>query len=90
MQTETEQLSSAFSKILRQWLTPEEMEDINTANELSADPRLCESHKYCDAHEAMSQAFQLTFSRSIDYRYDTDTNMINEAWGISKAMKFLN
>jgi len=90
MQTPTEQLSSAFTKIISQWLTRDEIEQINTLNENTDYEGYCASHRFCDPNAALLQAFKETFGREADFSSMEDTNMMNKAHGISKAMKFLN
>lgn len=83
-------LSLIFNKILNEWLSSEEITEINTIN---APPEymkagMCASHEYCDPNEAMAEAFEMVFGRELDVLNNDDITIVNEAWKISKVNQF--
>lgn len=84
------ELSVNFSKILNEWLTQEEITSINQLNStqeyLESDS--CASHEFCDSNQAMVEAFEKVYNREPDTRIDSDVEIINQAWAISKQNQF--
>ena len=57
MTIETTALANRFADILRDWLTPGDWKEMRKRN--AALPQgICASHDFCDANEAMLEAFQ--------------------------------
>lgn len=52
-----EKLARDFSDVLQKWLTPEQMEEVNKRNAAETSPGVCHSHDFCDANEAMLEAY---------------------------------
>lgn len=50
-------LAKAFAAILKEWASPEEWTTMRRANAAETDPTICASHDFCDANEAMAEAF---------------------------------
>lgn len=69
-------LKKAFRSILREWLTPEQIAEVNRLN--TEDSDCCHSHDFCDANEAMIEAVRRVFKRDIDF--DNDMDLINSTW----------
>jgi hypothetical protein len=71
-------LAAAFSKVIRSWLTPEQLAEVNRRNKVE-EP--CYSHTYCDANQAMIDAME-----SLGLEFDgTDftITLVNEAWELA-------
>jgi hypothetical protein len=51
-----EQVAKEFSKVLRSWLTPEQMTEVIALNREEKSPGICHSHDFCDANMAMLEA----------------------------------
>ncbi len=88
--TQTEQVSKKFSEVLREWLTPAEMDEVIIRNE---EPRykegeLCATHDFCDANMAMFEAIEKVTGTEPDTQSDEFTKLFNEAWVMAKANKF--
>lgn len=60
------QVARAFSKVLRNWLTPEEMTQVIAANKAERNPNICHTHDYCDANMAMCAAFEKVLGATED------------------------
>ena len=78
-------LAKQFTKVLNEWLTPEQLAEVRRLNATPEYARCCATHNYCDANQAMLDAFAETFGR--DYQSD-DVDVINEAWDRAKAKEF--
>lgn len=91
-----EAISVTFSKLLREKLTPEQMDAINASNKAGGySDSVCASHDHCDANVVMTEAFA-TFGISQDRIIDGDgiqsaelLNLWNSAWCLSKKNHFL-
>jgi len=83
-------LAKEFSKILKGWLTKEELNEINYKNENNPEYQdgVCATHDYCDPNEAMLQAFKKVNRREFDFSSDKDSAEINIAWNKAKQKKF--
>ncbi len=84
------ELGIEFSRVLKEWLTADEMREVIRANNNSSDGPFspwCASHDYCDANEAMLEAFENYFGREPELNGD-DGYTIDEAWFIAKAADF--
>lgn len=87
-----------FSRVLREWLTPEEMADVVATNKRdNPGDSICASHNYCDANMAMELAFHnLDLKTCFDVsdegeetpEYIEANRLWNEAWSIAKASGF--
>lgn len=84
----TQQLATEFGNVLRQWLPPEEVHDVNTRNMSEPDSSVCHSHDFCDANMAMTQAWQNLTGAEFDPMNDADSATFNAAWRIAKADGF--
>ena len=84
-----EELSNAFSIVIREWLTENQLANVNYMN----NPLLptCATHDFCDANMAMLKAWiLLTNEKEIDVRNETDRNLVNAAWKFSRDEEFQN
>lgn len=89
--TPAKQLSTKFSAIIREWLTAEEIAEVNEKNEKAAWAGCCATHDYCDTNQAMLDAHKTVFNTpDIDLGDNATIDMMNKAWDISKKAKFQN
>lgn len=82
------ELSHEFSRVLREWLTDDEMAQVIERNAEVDDPRVCASHDFCDANMAMYEAFERVMGHPIDTRKKADVAMWDKAWNMAKASDF--
>lgn len=77
-------LSSEFSRILREWLSPDELAEINQRNSTSEYSGCCASHDFCDPNQAMVEALEMF---GLDF-HPRLCGLVNEAWGIASRSRF--
>lgn len=90
-------IASTFSNVLREWLTPIQIAKVITRNLREHDDMVCHSHDFCDANEAMNEAFKRVLGRGMylidasatQEQKDDDTDLWGEAWGIAKQARFV-
>ena len=89
---EPKELANAFSKIIREWLTEEELAEVRELN--AGEPKnvsICHSHDFCDANQAMIDALE---SLGVEYGSedfgdgDKGFDILNAAWDLAKANGF--
>lgn len=83
-------IANEFSRILREWLTADQMEAINKSNHESNFEGGCASHEYCDPNEAMLEAFEIATGNPWDFDgnesvRNAEMELMNSAWDL--AMK---
>lgn len=62
-------IAGAFADILRLSMTPEQFAEMQRRNRANADAGTCASHEFCDANEAMDEAFERVGIATLpDYR----------------------
>jgi hypothetical protein len=91
-------MADKFSEVLRGWLTPEEMAAVIERNRTEEHPSVCHSHDFCDANEAMAEAFQALMGRDVLLIGDIDTagleavnadsDLWGAAWDLAKRNEF--
>jgi len=81
-------LAHEFSRILRDWLTEDEIKQVIERNAEFDDPAVCASHDFCDANMAMYEAFENIMGHPIDTRKKADVAMWDKAWNMAKASDF--
>lgn len=94
-------LAIAFARVLRTWLTAEQMATVVETNRLRADGDLtCASHDFCDANMAMLEAYKKLFQEFPAFPSDVesgdatetdeanDTALMNAAWSQAKRLEF--
>lgn len=89
----TKALACAFCSILNQWLTPEQLTEINRLNSTPEyQDGSCASHNFCDPNQAMIDACVKVWGREPEFGdidpEDKDTDAINEAWSIARKAEF--
>lgn len=88
---QVEAVAREFSKVLRAWLTDEQMGEVVALNAGPGYRRtsVCASHNYVDANMAMAEAF-VTLGHAVpdgpldEFNYD----VWNAAWDMAKANQF--
>lgn len=86
-----ERLASEFSRVLRSWLTPAEMAEVNKRNAADGSDN-CASHDFCDANQALLDACDALNFNVWDERdehfSDVAQDLFDKAWTIAKANGF--
>jgi len=94
---DSQALAHEFSRILRKWLTEDEIAEVIARNKADrrrrqtaqlADPAVCASHDFCDANMAMYEAFENIAGHTVDPQNPADVSMWNKAWSMAKASGF--
>lgn len=81
-------LAVEFCRVLRDWLTPEQLDAINHANSTEfKDSPICASHDYCDPNQAMLDAMEV-FGIELDCQSDEQCRLIELAWDIANKSGF--
>ena len=84
---DTYDLATAFSRILRDTLTDEELSDVRKLNAAEPNPSICHTHDYCDANQCMIDALH-----SVGYPHSMDDDALFalecDAWELARAGKF--
>jgi hypothetical protein len=89
--TQTETLALEFARVLRSWLTAEQMRLVLERNAEGAKigAAWCASHDFCDANMAMAEAMQTVLGREPDpVDNEADGDLWNAAWSRAKAAGF--
>lgn len=82
-------LAKVFSYVLAAWHTERQMKAIVKKNkEEGPNSLICHSHDYCDANQAMIDAFETVYGRNLDFTKEDDMTMIDAAWTVAKANDF--
>jgi hypothetical protein len=87
-------LSKAFSRVLRDWLTVEQMVAVVQRNRAQDNPNVCHSHDFCDANMAMDEAFTKVVGRECEGEdpetgeEPEDFELWNAAWSLAKRNEF--
>ncbi len=81
-------LSIEFSKILREWLGAEVIQQINKLNETEDNLSICHSHDFCDANLAMAEAFEKVHGEKPEINSDKSIEKWNSAWKEAILNKF--
>lgn len=81
---DTEELAEQFCLILNEWLTEDELEEINRRNSTPEYAGSCATHDFCDPNQAMSDALE-----SIGFEFAPELcESINAAWDLATANNF--
>ena len=85
-------IANKFSSILREWLTTEELNEINNKNTeyKKGIGTWCATHEYCDPNQGMINAFAYFGIVDIDFENEKHINLINDAWKLASDNKFQN
>lgn len=92
------QLAVNFCMVLEEWLSKKEIAEIVKRNNKDEDKGICHSHDFCDANQAMIDAFEKLFKREpAIYFYESeeeekqiaeDTHLMDLAWSLAKKHNF--
>lgn len=86
---DTRILSELFSEIIREWLTEDELEEIDKRNRTDEykNSNICATHEFCDPNQAMIDAIE-----ALGLEFDTQNEQqgvaIDAAWEFSKSHGF--
>ena len=80
----------AFSSILGDWFTKAEGQQVLERNRAEPCHMVCHSHDFCDANEAMFEAFKQVTGRDIDGDCEPDCVLWGDAWNQAVAAEFFN
>lgn len=82
-------LAIEFSKVLKHWLTAEQLFEITTLNQKPEYQNgSCASHNYCDPNQAMIDAFEALYKRQPDVQNINDVVLIEVAWDLARYHDF--
>ena len=89
---EVTKLAEAFRDGIREFLTPDELREVDAANRERND-ETCATHDFCDANEVMLEAFEVAFGREMRLGEDVegsdvDLDLANAAWMLAKRNGF--
>lgn len=95
---ENKAIARKFSDILHEWLGVDTMKKVVEINAMPGNENNCASHEFCDANEAVAEAFEKVLGREYCFYNDeephteqqhaNDTATLNAAWDIAKAAGF--
>jgi hypothetical protein len=86
---EADCIAAQFSTTLNGQLTPAELEEVRQRNaDPQREPGVCATHDFCNADEAMAQAFWRVMHRDIDAANQTDVALWRAAWWIARSVEF--
>jgi hypothetical protein len=85
-----EKLARAFAAIIREWLTPEELQAVIESNARPENAEFCATHEYCDPNVAMSAAFYEVAGHPLRFGVlpGGDMALVNAAWDLAKQNHF--
>ena len=82
-------LANIFSSLLHEYLTTEQITQVNIDNlKEDGEPLICHSHDYIDANEVMAEAWRSIFGFEIDLQNNEMCSLWGEAWSAAKAAEF--
>ena len=100
--SEALKLSEAFSRLINEELTAEQITEVNKINRIPGNESICGTHDYIDANEVVAAAFKEVFGYDFPLpgdvedglfaktTYARDCEIWNLAWSISKRLRFQN
>lgn len=80
-------VAKEFSRIMREWLTADELAEVDRRNRAESNPCICHSHDLCDPNQAMIDAFTAV-GVEYDVQNDAHGDCSNRAWQVVKANGF--
>lgn len=80
------ELAEKFSDVLRRWMTPTQMAEINRLNKtVEYQSGCCATGDFCDSNQAMIDALE-----SLGSSWEsTRTELVNQAWDIARKADFV-
>lgn len=79
------QLAYEFCRVLSEWLTPDELSEINRLNADESDPHICHSGDYCDSNQALLDAMEVFGISGFEQWM---IPLCNETWRIARDAGF--
>lgn len=87
-QSKIPQLAEEFAKVLHEWLTPEQMQEVIRRNNTEEYKGCCATHDFCDANMAMDEAFKRVYKKEVSIQSEVHLNRMNSAWDKAKENDF--
>lgn len=83
------ELANTFSAVLNEWIH-EKLYEVNLRNKEKnyIEGSWCATHDFCDANQAMIDAFKKVFGYEPTGRDQKDNSLIDHAWNIAKHAEF--
>lgn len=81
-------LSDTFVSIIQKWLTEDELQELRRKNRYLDKDKICYSHDYIDANQAMIDALK-KHNQQLDLQNETQLKLINESWNTAKKNNFM-
>lgn len=83
-------VSKEFSKLLSQYLSVNQLEQIRILNRDEKDDNICHTHDFLDANEVMAEAFEAVTGHEMNIQDDSNLELWNIAWKEAKFYDFYN
>lgn len=90
-------LADEFTKVIREWLTPAELVEVDARNagrrDAAGNVRSCATHDFIDANEAMDTAYRAYWNRDdleVDFANEDVLEEVNAAWILASTRGFSN
>ena len=80
-------VATEFRRVMRERLSPAELDEIDALNAAENDPSICHSHDFTDGEQAIIDAFA-RLGIELDPHDCQHAALVNEAWSIAKADGF--
>lgn len=81
-------LALEFTRILNDWLTPEEIAEINRRDATPEYKDCCATHDFCDPNEAILQAYKTVYGVEPSAINQKQLNTMSNAWKEAKNYEF--
>jgi hypothetical protein len=85
-----DQLSKEFSKLITEYYSVEQLNEVRQKNSTQAYNNACATHDYFDANEVMAEVFQTVTGHEVDPLDETNCELWGAAWDLSKSLDFYN
>lgn len=88
---QVERIAREFSRVLREWITDEQMQEVIRRNKAETDTRICHSHDFCDANMAMDAAFRdlgMDPFEGGEHISEATCELWGAAWDVAKSAEF--
>lgn len=79
------QLAREFCRVLNEWLSPEELAEVNRLNSEEDDRNICHTGDYCDSNQALLDAMEVF---GIDGFDQSLIPLCNATWSIARRAGF--
>lgn len=86
--SQPQRLANAFTDLVRDELTVEELIELRARNEAYTGSLTCASHEYLDANDMMAMAFRSVLGRARDDSSASDAELWDAAWLLAKDSQF--